>query len=174
MPRPSRRTTSIAIITLVVTLVILGIIPGPHRQGAEIIIDPAQLLNQAGSTWTAKVYVNSTTSVNSVDTTIHYNSDLVQVQGISIDQADYDMPVFQPQHDPAQATIRFTETTLNPRQGLSLVGQVEFKGLKQGNLVLSHSQTKIIAADGQGTNLYVPRLRQSILMWLIRLTPWVN
>lgn len=166
---------TILAITFVLTLGLLALIPGPERAGAEIVIDPPHLLNQAGATWTAKVYVRTNQPVNSVDTTIHFDPQLVELQQADIDQSDFDMTVFKPQINQDQGTVRFVQTTLSaPQKDQSLVGQLDFKGIKQGHMELNHSQTTIVAHDGQGTNLYQPQLRQSLLLWLVRHIPGVE
>lgn len=169
-PQTLKRSKIIlGILTVILVIIVsLALIPGPARTGATIVITPNDLLNQAGKTWTAQVEVDTNQPVNSVDTTIHFDPELVEVKEVDIADSDFEMKVFEPSINQDQATIRFVQTSLQSYDDQRVrVGTITFKGIKQGQLKLEPQQTKIVADDGRGTDLYQASLSQSVGQWLL-------
>lgn len=163
-----KKVVKVALALLIVGVTALCLIPGPDRSGATISITPNNLLNQAGQTWTAKVFVQTNQPINSVDTTIHFDPSLVEVKDIDNSDSAFEMKVFEPTLNQSQATVRFVQTSLQSYDDQqALVGTITFKGIKQGQLHLTPQQTKIVADDGQGTDLFHPVLSQSLGQWLL-------
>ncbi len=159
----------LALIIILVMVAAMLWLPGLDRRGATIAIDPPNTLNQAGQLWTASVAVKSNQPVNSVDTTISYDPSLVEVQNVDISDSDFEMKVFEPIVDTKAGTIRFVQTSLQSHEGQSTIATIDLKGIKQGQLKFGVNQTKIVADDGQGTDLFYPKLNQSLGSWLLSL-----
>lgn len=165
----NKRIAAGLLLTFIVAMVLLYV-PGPSRLGATVVIEPNSHIGQAGQNWTAKVYVETNQPINSVDTTIHYDANLVQIGQADVDSSDFEMKVFEPSIDTNHHQVRFVQTSLQSYDDRKvLVGEITFKGVKQGYIQMTTSQTKVVADDGKGTNIYKPSLTQSLAQWLLGL-----
>jgi len=154
---------------LAVVIASLWFIPGPDNIGATVRIEFEEEVQQ-GQERQARVVVDSNTPVNSVDVAIRYQPDLLSVMNVSMDESRFDTQIFEPASDVDNHKVRFVQATLEPFKGEgALVGTIDFKAQKQGTPEFVFENAQVIAHDGNGTNVYYPKLPQSVGEWLVGL-----
>ena len=165
----STQTKLLLIIGLLVVLASLWLIPGPSRQGAMVRITPNQQQVQQGYEWDAEVVVDSNVAVNSLDVAIVYPADEVKVIGTSLADSRFATPIFEPMIEDKKHEVYFVQATLEPFKGESArVGTITFKAKKPAKpQLMVNPDSKIIAHDGEGTNVYQMKLSRSVGEWLV-------
>ena len=154
------------IIGLLVVVASLWLIPGPDREGATVRVIFEEEIHQ-GQERQAMVMVDSNVEVNSVDVSVVYPTELLEAQQADMDGAYFDTQIFEPEIQGPQGKVRFVQATLEPFEGEDgLVGTIDFKAYKQGKPEFQLDSAQVIAHDGQGTNVYYPKLQRSMGEWV--------
>ena len=113
--------------------------------------------------------VDSNVTVNSLDIAIVYPADEIQVIGTSLADSRFATPIFEPMIEDKKHEVYFVQATLEPFEGESArVGTITFKAKKPAKpQIVVNPDSKVIAHDGEGTNVYQVELSRSVGEWLV-------
>ena len=151
-----------------VGLVILGLLlvmaaglywwPVPQRSDAYVALDYDSAKIKADQQFDVKVQVGSDKAANSVDVTVTYPAEDLEVVSTSTKQTRFDMVLFPPNKD-EKGQVRFLQATAAPFSGpveKGLVGTITFRAKSDGPFELT-SSGKVVANNSTGTDLMAPK-----------------
>lgn len=167
----SNQTKFLIVIGLIIVVASLWFIPGPERRGATVKIIPNGEQVQQGFEWQADVIIESNVAVNALDIAVMFPDDEVTVKETSLDSSRFETKIFEPMLEEQKHEIYFVQATLEPFTGQDgLAGTITFKAKKPAKPRIEIAPgSKIIAHDGNGTNVFQTSLSRSVGVWLVDL-----
>lgn len=108
-----------------------------------------------GQTFTAAVRVQpSGANINAVEATLKFDPTALSVVSVNRDGSAFSLWTVEPTFSNSAGTITFGGGSPTPFSSASNLINVTFRTLKEGSAAVSFSTASILAADGQGTNVY--------------------
>ncbi|MCA9363047.1 hypothetical protein KC851_01885 [Candidatus Kaiserbacteria bacterium] len=124
-------------------------------QAADLSISPSTGTYSAGQTFTATVRaVPNGDSINAVETTINYNSDVLSVVSVSKTGSAFSLWTTEPTFSNAAGTIEFGGGSPTPFTSTSNLLSITFRAVAAGTGNVTFSGSSILAADGRGTDVF--------------------
>lgn len=123
-----------------------------HAAGATLAVSPGSVTTQPGKTFTVAVEVVAGEPINSASGVVNYNTSVLQATAVSLSGSAFTLWT-----DTPAAGSKITFGGGLPTPGLVGTGKlftITFKALAAGSASISFSGGKILANDGQGTNVY--------------------
>lgn len=122
---------------------------------ATLFISPEADSYGAGKSFTVRVRVTSSQSINAVSGTLVYPTDKLQVTSVSKASSILTLWVADPSYSNAEGKVNFEGVVPNPgfagTGGLILT--VTFRIVGSGNATVSFANASVLANDGNGTNV---------------------
>lgn len=135
---------------LVAALLFAGI----YAHAATLSLSPGTGVYTAGSTFTAKVVVNTSgASINAADGTLSFNPKEITVVGVTKGSI-FNLWTAEPSYSNSNGTITFSGGSPTGYTGSGgTVVSITFKANAAGSPKVSFSKGSVLAADGKGTNV---------------------
>ena len=124
-------------------------------QAADLSITPSTGSVAVGSTLKVQVAINpGSDSVNASDGTLNFDSSVLSVDSISKDGSVFSLWTADPSYSNTDGTVTFSGGTPTAFTSSGTILTIVFKGKAVGSTTITFSKGSILAADGQGTNVY--------------------
>jgi hypothetical protein len=122
---------------------------------ADLLVSPASGSYTPGQTFTVAVRVNpGGKSVNAVEASLKFNPAALSVVSVSKEGSVFSLWTTEPAFSNSAGTITFGGGSPSPFTAQSNIINVTFRTVAAGSGDLSVSSASILAADGQGTDVY--------------------
>ncbi|MEI8248886.1 MAG: cohesin domain-containing protein [Candidatus Taylorbacteria bacterium] len=136
-----------------------------NASAATLYISPASITSTVGSTFTAKVLVNTNgAAINTANTTISFPKDLLSVTSIDTSSSIFSMWVESPKYSNLDGTVTFDGGLPNPgftgKSGQIL--SITFKAKKKGVSSIAFADSAVRANDGLGTDVLASKVSSSV------------
>src|SRR3989344_1839945 len=93
-------------------------------------------------------------NINAVEATLKFDPSVVSVVSISKDGSAFSLWTVEPSFSNSAGTITFGGGSPSPFSATSNLVNITFRALKAGSASVSFTEASVLAADGQGTNVY--------------------
>ncbi len=143
-----------SLIAIKITLIALFVLCGASAHAATLSLAPGTGVYTAGSTFTARVVVNTSGEpINAADGTLSFNPREISVIGVSKGSI-FNLWTAEPSYSNANGTITFSGGSPTGYTGSNgTVISVTFKANSAGSPKVSFTNGSVLAADGKGTNV---------------------
>ncbi len=122
---------------------------------AEVVVSPSSGSYNVGQSFTITVQANpQSKSVNAVEGKLTFDSSKLSVTSVSKTGSVFSLWTTEPTFSNAAGTIDFGGGSPTPFSTRSNVLSVTFKVIAEGSANVAVSSASILAADGQGTDVY--------------------
>jgi len=125
--------------------------------GATLSFSPSSGTYSVGSNIVVKVTVDSGggVGINASDGTVSFDPSLLSVQGVSKDSSIFSLWTSDPSYSNNAGTVTWSGGSPSPyTQSGGAIITITFKALKAGTANISFSSASVLAADGNGTNVF--------------------
>lgn len=124
-------------------------------EAATLQLNPGTGSFSSGQTFTAAVRVQPAgANINAVEATLKFDPTLLSVVSVNRDGSAFSLWTVEPTFSNSAGTITFGGGSPTPFSTASNLVNVTFRTLKEGSAAVSFSTASVLAADGQGTNVY--------------------
>ncbi len=138
---------------IIVFIFVFGILP-VSVSAANLSVSPASDTFEVGDKMTVKVMVSSTAPINAISGNVSFPTDLFSIESVSKSGSILNFWVSEPSISRKAGTVLFEGVTLGGFGGASgTVVSVKLKALKEGTGKVSFKDGKILANDGEGTDV---------------------
>lgn len=145
-----RIRSSHAVFALFIALLILPKLVS----AASLYVSPQSGSYSSGKTFSARIRVSSSQSINAISGTLKYPTDKLQVTSVSKFGSLLTLWIEDPTYDNTGGTVSFEGVVPNPGfSGDGLVAVVTFKVVGTGSATVSLSGASVLANDGSGTDV---------------------
>jgi len=122
---------------------------------ATLQLNPSTGSYSAGQTFTSSLRVlPAGQNINAVEATLKFDPTVVSVVSISKDGSAFSLWTVEPSFSNSAGTITFGGGSPSPFSATSNLVNITFRALKAGSASVSFTEASVLAADGQGTNVY--------------------
>ncbi|MCP6718028.1 MAG: cohesin domain-containing protein [Patescibacteria group bacterium] len=141
----------------VVLVLVLGvrISQAVEVKGSSLFLSPGSETFKLGDSFSVEVKIKTgDIPINSAQAVIHFPADTLEVLSISQDDSVFALWPEEPAFSNSDGTISFAGGL--PHPGFQQIGNIitiNFKGKKQGIVHIAFGEGKILADDGEGTNV---------------------
>jgi len=124
-------------------------------EAATLQLNPGSGSFGNGQTFTAVVRVQPAgAKINAVEATLKFDPTALAVVTVNRDGSAFSLWTVEPSFSNSAGTITFGGGSPTPFSTASNLMNVTFRTLKEGSAAVSFSTASVLAADGQGTNVY--------------------
>ena len=142
-------------IVLLVSILIFYSISAAQVSAATLQLNPGTGSYNGGQTFTAAVrVVPAGKSINAVEATLKFDPALLSVVSVNKDGSAFSLWTVEPTFSNSAGTITFGGGSPTPFSATSNIVNVTFRAVAPGSAAVSFSDASVLAADGQGTNVY--------------------
>ena len=122
---------------------------------ADVSVAPSSGSYSAGQTFTATVQADPDGSdVNAVEATLSFDPNVLSVIAVSKDGSVFSLWTTEPTFSNAEGTVSFGGGSPSPFSQTSDLLRITFRTVSEGSSDVSVSDASVLAADGQGTDVY--------------------
>ena len=156
MQKTQNNTTTFLKNTLVLFFVATYFFIGAAiASAATLQLNPSTGSYSTGQTFTSSLRVlPAGQNINAVEATLKFDPSVVSVVSISKDGSAFSLWTVEPTFSNTAGTITFGGGSPSPFSATSNLVNITFRALKAGSAAVSFTEASVLAADGQGTNVY--------------------
>ncbi len=122
---------------------------------AEILVSPSTGTYSAGQSLTSAIRVNpGGKSINAVETTLTFDISKLAVVSVSKTGSVFSLWTTEPTFSNSAGTIQFGGGSPTPFSSQSTLITVTFRAVAAGSVTVDVKTASVLAADGQGTDVY--------------------
>lgn len=126
-----------------------------YAEAATLQLNPGTGSYSTGQTFTTAVRVlPSGKSINAVEASLKFDPSVMSVVSVSKDGSAFSLWTVEPTFSNSAGTITFGGGSPSPFSATSNIVNITFRALKEGAGSVSFASASVLAADGQGTNVY--------------------
>lgn len=142
--------------SITVAIIVSAFLVAVPAYAAELSVTPASGSYNAGQTFTARIQVQpGGDSINAVEADLTFDNDVLSVESVSKDGSVFTLWPVEPTFSNSNGTISFGGGHTAPIDTSSTVLNVTFRVQGSGGSgTVSFSDASVLAADGQGTDVY--------------------
>ncbi len=147
--------TNIRFVFFVVATLFLFLFSISSASAATLQLNPATGSYAAGQTFTTAVRVQpSGKSVNAVETTLKFDPTVLSVVSVGKDGSAFSLWTVEPTFSNSAGTVSFGGGSPTPFTAVSNIVTITWRAVKEGSGSVAFSKASVLAADGQGTDIY--------------------
>src|SRR3990167_8724743 len=141
--------------SLVILVAVFFFVGTAIASAATLQLNPSTGSYSAGQTFTSSLrVVPAGQNINAVEATLKFDPSVVSVVSISKDGSAFSLWTVEPSFSNSAGTITFGGGSPSPFSATSNLVNITFRALKAGSASVSFTEASVLAADGQGTNVY--------------------
>ena len=130
-------------------------LPAGIVQAADVLLAPSSGSYAPGQTFTVSVQADpSGTDVNAVEAALSFNPDVLSVVSLDQDASIFSLWTEEPTFSNSAGTISFSGGSPSPFSSTETVLAITFRTVAAGSGAVSVDSALVLAADGQGTNVF--------------------
>jgi hypothetical protein len=124
-------------------------------QNGSLYLEPGSESFSVGETFSVKLMVDAAgIQINAAESTLYFPADRLEVMNISKENSIFSLWPQDPVFSNLDGKISFTGGLPHPGfKGSGIIITIEFKAKKEGEVILTFDESRILADDGQGTNI---------------------
>ncbi|HMO78433.1 MAG TPA: cohesin domain-containing protein [Candidatus Paceibacterota bacterium] len=124
-------------------------------EAATLQLNPGSGSFSSGQTFTAAVRVQPAgAKINAVEATLKFDPTALSVVSVNRDGSVFSLWTVEPSFSNSAGTVTFGGGSPTPFSTASNLINVTFRTLKEGSASVNFSAASVLAADGQGTNVF--------------------